>query len=207
MSIGLETSGRAAEKQTSISMLTAPVTHSTLKAPAENDRNQPGSHNQHNEVRLFHSSQWDDLSDNQPFYAQVNLPVVERAKLGWNASEDSPWYGSTHPSIIDPDQVEPPPYYPNHPVTRKEWAGYLDSICGMDTRVGVILDRLEEDGLSDDTVVMFVADNGRLELRGLDRCYDSGDRVPLIIRWPKNFPTPSRYKAGSVNHQLVSLSM
>ena len=90
-------------------------------------------------------------------------------------------------------------------MTRKNWAGYLDSVCGTDTRAGEILARLEADGLADNTVVIFFADNGRLEHRGLGWCYDSGDRVPLIVRWPKNFPAPPQYKAGMVNRQLISL--
>ena len=158
-----------------------------------------------NEARLFHSNDWKDLSPHQPFYAQINLPVVELKAEGWVSSEESPRYEFSHPAIVNPDDVTPPPYYPNHPQVRKEWAGYLDSVCGMDARVGRILDQLEADGLADDTVVIFFADNGRLALRGLDWCYDSGDRVPLIVRWPKNFPTPESFKAGSVNRQLVSL--
>jgi arylsulfatase A-like enzyme len=67
------------------------------------------------------------------------------------------------------------------------------------------LKRLESDGLLDETVVIFFGDNGRLELRGLDWCYDSGDRVPMIVRWPKRFPAPPQYRAGGVCEDVVSL--
>ena len=78
---------------------------------------------------------------------------------------------------------------------REEWARYLNSVSGMDRRFGRVLDRLRRDGLEDDTVVIFFADNGRLEPRGIHWCYDSGLRVPLIIRWPKNFPAPPQTQA------------
>ena len=75
----------------------------------------------------------------------------------------------------------------------------------MDRRIGGVLERLRAEGLEDDTVVIFFADNGRLEARGIHWCYDSGLRVPLIIRWPRNFPPPPQYRAGTVNDQVISL--
>ncbi len=65
--------------------------------------------------------------------------------------------------------------------------------------------QLRADGLADDTVVIFFADNGRLEARGIHWCYDSGLHVPMIVRWPKNFPAPPQYRPGAVNEQVISL--
>jgi N-sulfoglucosamine sulfohydrolase len=162
-------------------------------------------HNHGNSVRLFAGTEWTQLAARQPFYAQVNLPTVELGPVNWTAAPDQPWQGQSHPATVDPARVLLPPYYPDDPVMRKHWAGYLDAMNGLDARVGEILARLEADGLADDTVVIFFADNGRIELRGLDWCYDSGDRVPLIVRWPKNFPAPPQYRAGLTSEQLVSL--
>ena len=163
-------------------------------------------HNFKNSVRLFQATEWTQLPRHQPFYAQVNLPTVERGGgSGWTGSRGNPWQGQSHPATTDPTAVILPPYYPDHPIVRQDWAGYIDAINGLDTRVGEILARLKADGLADDTVVFFFADNGRLEFRGLDWCYDSGDRVPLIVRWPKNFPAPPQYRANAVSEQLISL--
>jgi arylsulfatase A-like enzyme len=158
--------------------------------------------------KLFDSESWADLKARQPFYAQVNSPEVEydiydrrsaaKARVEWVGEKD-------HPRIATPDQVTPPPYYPDHPVTRQEWARYLNSVSGMDRRVGIVLDRLAADGLLEDTVVIFFADNGRLEARGIHWCYDSGLHVPLLIRWPKNHPAPPQYRPGAVSDQVVSL--
>ncbi|MEN9404548.1 MAG: Arylsulfatase precursor, partial [Verrucomicrobiota bacterium] len=158
-----------------------------------------------NSIRLFATTEWTQLAARQPFYAQVNLPTVELGPVNWTAAPDQPWQGQSHPATIDPARVVLPPYYPDDPAMRKHWAGYLDAVNGLDARVGAILARLEADGLADDTVVIFFADNGRLEFRGLDWCYDSGDRVPLIVRWPENFPAPPQYRAGRTSEQLVSL--
>ncbi|MBN8731467.1 MAG: sulfatase [Acidobacteria bacterium] len=162
--------------------------------------------NDSNLYRLFHSNEWADLRQNQPFFAQVNLPVVERGGTrGWVGSDRNPWNKQVHPRLVDPAKVTVPPYYPDVPSVRQDWAGYLDAVCGVDARCGEILRRLEEDDLLEDTVVIYFGDNGRLELRGLDWCYDSGDRVPMIVRWPKRFPAPRQYRAGRVVEDVVSL--
>jgi N-sulfoglucosamine sulfohydrolase len=78
------------------------------------------------------------------------------------------------------------------------------SVSGLDTMVDRVLRRLETDGLADDTIVIFFGDNGRLEARGLDWCHDSGLQVPLIVRWPKNFPAPA-HRPGTTSDRLVTL--
>ncbi len=165
-----------------------------------------------NEIRLFHTDDWADLKDHQPFFAQINFPIAERPGRergpgsGWVGSERAPAFGTqVHPAVVDPDSVTLPPYYPDHPIARQDWAGYLDCICGLDQRVGEILDRLKSDGLADDTVVVFFSDQGRIEIRGIGWCYDRGNHLPLIIRWPENFPSPPQYACGKVNDQLISL--
>src|SRR5205823_6515730 len=117
-----------------------------------------------------------------------------------------PWVGEAdHPRVATPETVTPPPYYPDHPVTRAEWARFLNAVSGMDRRIGQVLDKLKADGLADDTVVAFFADNGRLEARGIHWCTDSGLHVPLIIRWPKNYPAPPQYRPGTVSDRVVSI--
>lgn len=175
--------------------------------PRQQPRGAPHEqHNLRNSYKLFHTDEWTDLPLHKPFFAQVNLPVVERgAGKGWTASERNPWNKQTHPRRIDPAKVTVPPYYPDHPTVREDWAGYLDAVCAVDDRCGEILRRLESDGLLEETVVFFFGDNGRLEHRGLDWCYDSGDRVPLIVRWPKRFPAPPQYSPGRVAEEVTSL--
>jgi arylsulfatase A-like enzyme len=158
--------------------------------------------------KLFDSESWADMKAHQPFYAQVNTPEVEYDIYDRKSAEKErvEWVGEKdHPKIATPENVTPPPYYPDHPVTRQEWARYLNSVSGMDRRIGLVLEKLRADGLLEDTVVIFFADNGRLEPRGIHWCYDSGLHVPMIVRWPKNYPAPPQYRPGSVNNQVISL--
>lgn len=160
------------------------------------------------EGNLFDSESWTDLKTHQPFYAQVNSLEVEYDIYDRKCASKQrvTWVGEErHLRLATPENVTPPPYYPDHPISRQEWARLLNSVSGMDQRIGQVLDRLRADGLADDTIVVFFADNGRLEARGIHCCTDSGLHVPLIIHWPKNYPAPPSYRSGTVNERVVSL--
>jgi arylsulfatase A-like enzyme len=151
---------------------------------------------------------WSALAARQPFFAVVNSHEAEYDIYDRRSAEKPrvAWVGEReHEPIATPENVAPPPYYPEHPIVRQEWARYLNSVSGLDRRIGWVLERLQADGLADSTVVIFFGDNGRLEPRGIHWCYDCGLRVPLIIRWPKNFPAPPQHRPGTVDERLVSL--
>ncbi|MEM6689006.1 MAG: sulfatase [Planctomycetota bacterium] len=162
-----------------------------------------------NEGKLYDTAQWEDLKSRQPFFAQINLPEAEYDIYDRKSAEKErvPWVGEEwHPQVATEDNVTPPPYYPDHPIVRQEWARYLNSVSGTDVRVGKILAKLKADGLDDDTVVIFFADNGRLTARGIHWPFDQGLRVPLIIRDAKNFSVLARdEKPGVVSDRVVSL--
>ncbi len=161
-----------------------------------------------NEGKLYQTDSWNDLSESQPFFAQINMPEAEYDIYDRKSKEKPrvPWVGEEwHPQIANQQNVDPPPYYPDHPIVKQEWARYLNSASGMDVRIGWILEQLENDGALEDTVIMFFADNGRLEARGIHWCFDSGLHVPLIIRWPKNHPRPAGFVSGDTNTDVVSL--
>ncbi len=66
-----------------------------------------------------------------------------------------------------------------------------------------MLKQLEADGLARNTVVMFFADNGASMVRAKQFCYEEGSHVPMIIRWPQNFPAPKQIQAGTVDQQFI----
>ena len=135
------------------------------------------------------SRNWADLKKNQPFYAQLNFFETHRIFKA--------------PPHADPAKVDLPPYYPDHPVIRKDWAEYLDSATELDRKVGLVLQQLERDGLDDNTIVVFFGDNGGAHVRGKQFCYDSGLLVPLIIRWPKSLAESAPFAPGTVSDQLL----
>ena len=139
---------------------------------------------------VYDSHDWTDREPGQPFFATLNF--VEPHRWGWNVWDKLA-------SHLDPNQVELPPVYPDDPVMRASYAKYLDFIVELDRKLGIVLERLEEDGLLDNTVIFFFGDNGRTMYRGKQWLYDGGLRVPLIARYPKSLD------AGTVNDDLISL--
>lgn len=154
------------------------------------------------------SGDWASLPRDRPFFAVVNAPENEYDiydRQSWKHPRVE-WVGEReHEQFAKPSEVTPPPYYPDHPTVREEWARYLNSVSGLDKRFGLVLEKLKADGRWDDTVVLFFGDNGRLEARGIHWCYDNGLRVPLIVRWPKNVAVPERYNPGTVDASILSL--
>ena len=112
----------------------------------------------------FDSDDWSALKPHQPFFAQVNFKETHRA--------------FTSPKRADPAKVVIAPYYPDHPVTREDYAQYLDAASELDEKVGRILKQLDADGLADSTIVVFSGDHGEAHVRGKQFCYDEGCTSP-----------------------------
>ena len=161
-----------------------------------------------NEGPMYQSEDWSQLKDNQPFFAQINMPENEYDIYDRQTYKHDrvTWYGEEqHPQVATIDNVTPPPYYPDHPLVREEWARYLNSTSGMDIRIGWILDQLREDGLADNTIIVFFGDNGRMEPRGIHWPWDTGLHVPMIIYYPESLSTPPQFERGAVNDEVISL--
>ncbi|MFO0811122.1 MAG: sulfatase [Gemmataceae bacterium] len=137
----------------------------------------------------FDFDRWDDLKQRQPFFAQINFQETHRA---YHA-----------PKKADPSKVQFPPYYPDHPVTRADWAAYLDAATELDRKVGLILERLVTDGLADTTVVVFFGDHGQSHVRGKQFCYEEGLHIPLLVYVPKAIGTLKNYAPGTVDPRFV----
>lgn len=137
----------------------------------------------------FDAGRWADLKGHQPFFAQINFQETHRPFRA--------------PVKADPAKVDIPPYYPDHPVTRKDYAAYLDAVTELDRKVGLILDQLDADGLSENTLVVFMGDHGQAHVRGKQFCYEEGLHIPLLIRWPKSQTPPAGYKPGTVDARFI----
>lgn len=135
--------------------------------------------------------QYDSLQVSaQPFFAQIQLKATHRGDW-WDEVREQ----SSDP--VDPDEVVLPPYMADDPVIRLDWAKYLDQMEFIDAEVGVIRRELEEKGMADNTIIIFIGDNGRCNIRGKGYLFEAGVHIPLIIYDP-------RVKQQKVNQQLVS---
>ena len=141
---------------------------------------------------------WRNRSEDQPFFSVFNIFTTHESQIRVPEKQFEKNIAKVDPkNLHKKSEAALPPYYPDTPVVRNDWAKYYDLITAMDMQVKEILDQLKEDGLEDDTIVFFYGDNGRGLPRAKRWIYDSGIKMGLLVRWPKNF------KPGSINDNLV----
>lgn len=117
----------------------------------------------------------------------------------WDRLRSEYKYTPTNPARIKID-----PYWKDTPEVRKELALFYDNIQVMDQQVGNIINKLKEDNLWNNTIVIFAADNGDGLPRHKREGYDSGTHVPLIIHLPEKYRPAGWKKDGEKDDRLVS---
>ncbi len=129
---------------------------------------------------------WDDSSGKahwrkrragQPFFAVFNFTISHESKLRTRP----------HTAIHDASKVKVPPYHPDTPEVRQDWAQYYDRVTEMDREVGQVLQQLQDDGLAENTIVFYYGDHGSGMPRGKRWLYQSGLRVPMVVHVPERF--------------------
>ena len=134
---------------------------------------------------LFMGKDWSERKAGQPFFAQVSFNGTHRV---WKRDTIRP---------VDVRAIEVPPFYPDVPFIRRDIATGMEAVQNVDRQVGKLLKRLEEEGLSETTLVFFIGDNGKCIARGKQFLYDQGMIVPIIARWPGHIPH------GKVSENMV----
>jgi arylsulfatase A-like enzyme len=137
---------------------------------------------------------WRDRPRGAPFFAVFND----------NTTHESQLFGAYAGGRTSPGEVIVPPYLPDTRVIRRDRARWYDNISRMDSHVGDRLRELERAGVLDDTIVFYYGDNGGVTPRTKRFCYDSGLRVPLVIRFGRNVRDLSPYRPGSTVTRPVS---
>ena len=135
---------------------------------------------------VYQGKDWNERAEGQPFFAQLTFPGTHRK---WNRDSENP---------IEIDEVKLPPYYPQSDLAKRDWANGLESAQIVDRKIGEVLQRLQDEGLVENTLVFIIGDNGRCMPRGKQFLYDGGIQVPIMVRWP------AKIKANQVNDNLVS---
>ncbi len=132
--------------------------------------------------------------DDQPFFAIFNLTTTHESTI----------HPDSKKTATDPAKVTLPPYHPDIADIRQDRAELYDSIHTMDGRVGRILAELEQNGLADSTIVFFYGDHGGILPRSKRFLFDTGTRVPLMIRFPKKYRHLAPAQAGGREDRPVS---
>ena len=167
---------------------------------------------------------WRNRKNNQPFFSIFNFTETHESGLfepyGFREIEtrhykagdrDYKWknFGGSHAKNRMTEQETPvhlpkdtkfiiPPYLPDTEATRRDMWKLYNNIAEMDKQVGAVLKQLEDDGLLENTIVVFYGDHGGPLPREKRLIYDSGLNTPMIVRFP------NKMKAGTNDEQLIS---
>ena len=150
-------------------------------------------------------SYWDESSnkahyknrpEGKPFFAIFNFMNSHESSLFDNKPAE--------PKRLKPEEIDLPPYLPDLPEIRKDYARYHDRITRMDSEVGKILDELEKNGLSENTIVLYTSDHGGILPRGKRYLEETGVKIPLVVRVPEKFKSLSPFNAGQRVTEPVS---
>jgi len=157
------------------------------------------------------NSHWRNRPTGKPFFGMINfMETHESGVMRANGPAVTPAHRQTQlwrrasglvsARVTAPADVQLPSYYPDIPEVRQDMARHYDNIRAMDARVGRLLTQLKEDQLLDNTIVIWTTDHGDGLPRAKRELYDSGIKVPMIIR----FPIP-RVAPGSSDERLISM--
>lgn len=126
----------------------------------------------------------------QPWFLMLNSHDPHRPFVGNDPAE---WYQSAkgQPPAVPPsatfsaDQVTVPGHLTDLPEVRQEIAEYYGSVRRCDDTIGAALAELERAGCADNTIVLFLSDNGMAFPFAKTNCYLHSTRTPFLVRWPQ----------------------
>ncbi len=147
-----------------------------------------GTQGNRNPVRMARNArEWIQQQDDRPFFLYFCTSDPHRAgtRDPFANKRDNPQaYPGVTSTAFDPQQMVVPPWLPDTPASRRDLAEFYESIARMDQGVGALVDCLKETGHWDDTLVIFLSDNGPPFPGAKTTLFEPGVNLPLIIRNP-----------------------
>jgi N-sulfoglucosamine sulfohydrolase len=148
---------------------------------------------------------WRNRSPGQPFFSVFNFTVCHQSAIfAPEAQYRRNTQRLTPEQRRDPALAPVPPYHPDTPEFRTEWARHYENVTAMDYQVGDLLAELEADGLAGETIVFFFSDHGTGMPSVKMFAWDAGLRVPLLIRFPEKWRGLAPADPGQTTDRLVS---
>ena len=126
----------------------------------------------------------------QPFFLTVGYidPHRDMSQRAGFGNRDSGYDERIKDKKYSPSEVEVPEYLSDLPEVRTELAEYYRSIHRLDQGIGLVLEKLKSTDVENDTMVIFLSDNGPPFPNSKTTLYDAGVRLPLLIRQPGAIP-------------------
>ncbi len=132
---------------------------------------------------------WRNRPADRPFFSVFNFGVSHESQI-WQRGADSLW--------VSPAEVPVPPYFPDNDTIRHDLAVNYSNLGRLDRQVGEVIRQLKEDGFYENSYIFFYSDHGGPFPRHKRALYESGLRVPMVIKLPANS------RAGQKDDRMIS---
>lgn len=142
---------------------------------------------------------WRNREPGQPFFHKESHPISHESRLHFTAE-----LMESYKPVTDPASVHLFPEHPDTELFRFTAAYYRDKILGVDSIVGAVIKKLEEDGLLESTFIFYFGDHGGVLPGSKGYAYETGLHVPLVVRIPENFRHMVHLSPGSESQGFVS---
>ncbi|WP_417444502.1 sulfatase [Joostella sp.] len=128
-------------------------------------------------------------------YKNQNITSLATSQLDYAGLHEKHWIADT--------AFEVPPIYRDSPEMRKQLARVYNSLKLTDNKMGRLIQRLENEGLLENTIVFIFADHGEGIPRAKTNGIGLGYRVPFIVRFPDKYKYLSPWDRGTVTDELI----
>lgn len=124
--------------------------------------------------------------DEKPFFLMANSHDPHRPFV--NSKQEMKIFGRHVPCdyVYKSEEIDVKGFLPDIPLVREEMAQYYSSVRRGDKAAGRILDALKESGEYDNTLILFLSDNGMAFPFSKTNCYYNSTRSPYIMKLPKD---------------------
>ncbi len=137
-------------------------------------------------ARAFETMVTQAQSKEKPFYAAINVVDPHLPFYNGPTMREQPdiWDQTSPSRVYTSEEVPVPGFLHGHPAFAQEVADYYSTVRRGDDCVGAVLDVLRQQGLEENTVIIFLSDHGLSMPFAKSTLYPAGVRTPWIVVWP-----------------------
>ena len=121
---------------------------------------------------------WEKRNKDQPFFSVFNFGVTHESAI---------WRRDKQVLKVNPNDLFVPPIFPDDSITRHALAVNYSNLVEMDKQMGEIISKLKQQDLYDNSYIFFYSDHGGPFPRYKRAIYETGTKVPLIVKFPNGF--------------------
>ena len=133
---------------------------------------------------------WENREEGKPFFSVFNFNVTHESQI---------WKRDKQQLKVNPNTLTVPPVFPDDSISRHALAVNYSNLVEMDRQIGLIIKKLKDQGLYDNTYIFFYSDHGGPFPRYKRSIHETGSKVPLIVKFPSNVKVKEKRNRDMLN--------